>query len=63
MLIYGFKQDKTKEIKLVKPVRRHKDLYLSPPKHTHTLQCGGAGETHNVEREALCFKVGWAISI
>ena len=63
MLIYGFKQDKTKEIRLVKPVRRHKDFYPSPPEHTHTIQYGGAGETQDVEREALCFKVGWAISI
>lgn len=54
MLIYGFKQDKkTKEIRLVKPVRRHKDFYPSPPEHTHTLQCGGAGEAQDVEGGAM----------
>lgn len=64
MLIYGFKQDKkTKEIRLVKPVRRHKDFYPSPPEHTHTLKCEGAGKTEDVEREMLCFKVSWATSI
>lgn len=64
MLTYGFKQDKkTKEIRLVKPDRRHKDFNPSPAEHTHTLQCGGAGETQDVERQVLCFKVGWAMSI
>lgn len=50
-------------IGLVKLVRRHKDFCPSPVEHNHILQHGGTGKVQAVEREALYFKFGWAISI